>query len=225
MDCAALAAGAHELGIELTEIQLEQFEKFEVALYEANQVMNLTRVPKEECWLRHFLDSLLISPLVPQGASVLDIGTGPGFPAWPLACARPDLRVVGLDSSGKMLGFLDRIPLPNLTTRLARAEEASFSEPFDIITGRAVAPLAVQLELSSRPCRLGGAVVPMRTRNDLASISAFKGKGLGLAWERTEEQLLPGTDIVRVFPVFRKVGRTETVFPRKWAEIRRAPLK
>ncbi|RYG69749.1 16S rRNA (guanine(527)-N(7))-methyltransferase RsmG, partial [bacterium] len=83
---------------------LDRFETFEADLYEANEVMNLTRVPREECWLRHFLDSLLIAPWLPGEGSLLDIGSGPGFPAWPLALARPELQVTALDSSGKMLG-------------------------------------------------------------------------------------------------------------------------
>ncbi|HZH99340.1 MAG TPA: RsmG family class I SAM-dependent methyltransferase, partial [Fimbriimonadaceae bacterium] len=111
------------IGITLDEGMLHAFEQFEEDLYRSNAVMNLTRVPREECYLRHFLDSLLFHDLIPAGASVLDIGTGPGFPAWPLALCRKDLHVLALDSSGKMLGFLRRHPLPNLEVVQERAEE------------------------------------------------------------------------------------------------------
>src|ERR1041384_3584956 len=130
-------------GLELTPEQVAQFEAFEAKLYEANAVMNLTRVPREECWLRHFVDSLLFQDLIPDRASVLDIGTGPGFPAWPLACARPDLQLTAMDSSGKMLGFLQRQGLPNLETIQIRAEEWGVRDRFDVVTGRAVAPLSI----------------------------------------------------------------------------------
>jgi 16S rRNA (guanine527-N7)-methyltransferase len=209
--------------LDLSASQLDLFAEFEEKLYESNAVMNLTRVPREECWLRHFIDSLLIQDLIPHGATVLDIGTGPGFPAWPLACARPDLKVVAVDSSGKMLGFLSKNPLPNLTTILVRAEEWKMREAFDFITGRALAPLGIQLELSAPLCKVGGVVVPMRTPAEQAQIDSDVS-GLGLRLVEKHERELPGTDIVRVFPVYSKVAPTPARFPRPWAEMKRRPL-
>lgn len=224
MDRIAFHDAVLALGIDLSEAAIDQFQAFEDNLYAANKVMNLTRISKEECWLRHFVDSLLFQDLLPKGAAVLDIGTGPGFPAWPLACARPDLKVTALDSSGKMLRFLQKNPLPNLEPVLARAEEWGKRERFDIVTGRAIAPLAIQLELSAPPCKVKGAVVPMRTPADERDIERIEGEGLGLKLERIERRSLPGTDIHRVFPIFRKVGKTDRRFPRTWAEIKRRPL-
>ncbi|HLK15618.1 MAG TPA: 16S rRNA (guanine(527)-N(7))-methyltransferase RsmG [Fimbriimonadaceae bacterium] len=220
MDQAAFARTCSGLGIELTGAQLSAFEGFECALYEANRTRNLTRVPQAECWLRHFVDSLLIAEFLPHGASALDIGSGPGFPAWPLACGRPDLAVTALDSSGKMLDFLGTQPLPNLAILQGRAEENPPREAFDTVTGRALAPLAIQIELSAAPCKVGGMVIPMRTPGD----EPFPppAPGLGLRLEGTERRELPGTEIVRVFPIYRKVKSTAPKFPRTWAEIRRA---
>jgi len=215
----AWAAGQ---GLELRKEQVEAFEAFEGAMYEANRVMNLTRVPRDECWLRHFVDSLLFQDLVPQGAEVLDIGTGPGFPAWPLACARPDLKVTALDSSGKMLGFLKSQPLPNLTVVQIRAEEWGVRDQFDFVTGRAVAPLAVQLELSAPPCTVGGLVVPMRTPGDEAV--QVRLAALGLRKDQVLRRELPGTDVVRIFPVLKKVDKTPRLYPRRWAEMKSRPL-
>jgi len=212
------------LGLELSEEQLGQFETFESNLYEANAVMNLTRVARHECWLRHFVDSLLFQDLVPEGASVLDIGTGPGFPAWPLACARPDLHVTALDSSGKMLGFLQRNPLPNLTAVLARAEEWGEREAFDVVTGRALAPFPIQLELSAPPLKVGGLLIPMRTPSEEAAVKAFPAAKLGLRPAGLHRRLLPGTDVVRLFTLFKKAEATDPAFPRAWAEIKRKPL-
>lgn len=220
MDVAAFLAEASALGL---EVRPEPFAAFEEALYARNALMNLTRVPREECFRRHFLDSLLLQDLLSYGAEVLDIGTGPGFPAWPLACARPDLRVLALDSSGKMLGFLREHPLPNLEVVQARAEEWGVRERFDVVTGRAVAPLPLQLELSAPAVRLGGAVVPMRTpaeRPDLGS-----GAILGLELEAVHERPLAGTDAVRLFPVYRKMRATPIKYPRAWADMKRRPLE
>lgn len=213
----------HGLGLSLSQLQIDQFENFEQNLYESNEVMNLTRVPREECWLRHFIDSLLIHDLIPEGSSVLDIGSGPGFPAWPLACARPDLKLVALDSSGKMIGFVLKNLLPNLHGTQARAEEWPMRDSFDIVTGRAVAPLAIQLELSAPLCKLGGAIIPMRTPAELEQIERDY-MALGVELESIKERTLPGTDVVRLFPVFRKTTPTPKRYPRSWAEIRKQPL-
>ncbi|HWD41488.1 MAG TPA: 16S rRNA (guanine(527)-N(7))-methyltransferase RsmG [Fimbriimonas sp.] len=222
MNAKGLKDWASSQDLSLSESQFASFSAFEACLYEANEVMNLTRVPKEECWLRHFVDSLLFQDLIPQGAEVLDIGTGPGFPAWPLAVARPDLRVTALDSSGKMLGFLARFPLPNLTIAMVRAEEWGAREVFDFVTGRAVAPLTIQLELSAAPCKLGGFVVPMRTPADNLQVATVAT--LGLRLEEVHRRILPQSEIERVFPVYLKVGKTPSRFPRKWSEIRSKPL-
>jgi 16S rRNA (guanine527-N7)-methyltransferase len=213
---------ANSVGLAVLGSTLGAFQEFLDSLYEANQVMNLTGIDKEEAWLRHFADSLLFADLIPQGVEVLDVGSGPGFPAWPLACARPDLQVTALDSSGKMLAFLQSQPLPNLSLELGRAEDFDSREDFDIVTGRAVAPLAIQLELSAGPCRVGGAVIPMRTTGD--DLRNVKTQALGLKLESEEERKLPETDIVRVFPIYRKVKETPDRYPRRWAEIKASPL-
>jgi len=200
------------------------FDQFAERLYKANKVMNLTRVAREECWNRHFYDSLLFGDLIPQDASVLDIGTGPGFPAWPLARARPDLQVTALDSSGKMLGFLAGSPLPNLRLVQARAEEFSERESFDVVTGRALAPLAVQLEVSAAFANLGGLVLPMRSEKDLPEILRFPAGLLGLKLESVEGRILEGGDAKRLFPLYRKAHATPKRFPRKWADIKSMPL-
>lgn len=217
-----LASEAAKLGLELTPQQLELFASYEKDLYEANKVMNLTRIPQEEAWLKHFLDSLLIAPFIAPGSLVLDIGTGPGLPAFPLACARPDIQVLAMDSSGKMLGFLETQLLPNLMVHTARAEECGSKEKFDFVTGRAVAPLGIQLELSSAPCKIGGSVVPMRTPHEQFELESLRR--LGLELEKVETKALGQTNIVRAFPIYRKVAKSEAGLPRKWAEIKKAPL-
>jgi len=222
MDRIAFMDWASKAGLDVPVERLDALEAFETALYKANEVMNLTRVPQEESWLRHFIDSLLIEGLLPQEAKVLDIGTGPGFPAWPLACVRPDLQVTALDSSGKMLGFLLTQPLPNLTVVNARVEEWGVREDFDVVTGRALAPLALQLELSAAACKVGGHVIPMRVRGEL--FSEIDVSPLGLKLKKTETRRLGETDIFRAFPIFAKVKKTEARYPRRWAEMKKHPL-
>lgn len=219
MDRSAFQSACKELGINLSERQLDAFQEFESALYLANAQVNLTRVSQADCWLRHFIDSLLVAEFIPANAAVLDLGTGPGFPAWPLACARPDLSITALDSNGKMLGFLRSQPLPNLTVVQARAEDKSRREEYDVVTGRALAPLAIQLELSAAPCRIGGSVIPMRTPKD--EPVPIPEVGLGLELREVFRRRLAGTEVERLMPCFEKVRATDRKYPRSWAEIRR----
>lgn len=211
-------------GIDPDSVDWDLLAGFEAGLYEWNQRVNLTRVPRERFFVRHVVDSLLFQDLIPSGSRVLDLGTGPGFPAWPLAWARQDLHVTALDSSGKPLAFLRSQALPNLEVLQGRAEELGVSESFDVVTGRALAPLAIQLELSASPCAVGGWVLPLRTASDVSAIEAFDPRVLGLELVRIERRTLPIEEAARVCPIYRKIQKTPTGYPRPWAEIRKRPL-
>ena len=221
MDLKRLEAFCSEKGMPLAPEQVQAFESFASALYRLNEVMNLTRVPRDECEIRHFIDSLLITEFIPTGSAVLDVGTGTGLPAWPLACARPDLRVTAIDSSAKALLVLQETPLPNLTFRQERGESLGARESFDFVTGRAVAPLAVQLEISAAWAKIGGVVVPFRTPNESFDLDPIR---LGLVLERVEQRPLPHTDAIRAFPIYLKAEETPMLFPRTWAQIKKRPI-
>lgn len=206
----------------MTEDITAKLEAFLDALYEHNKSVNLTSIPRDAAWVRHIEDSLLHEDLIPSGSRVLDIGCGPGFPAWPLALVRPDLQVTALDANGKMLDFLRTQPLENLTIIQGRAEEMAMIEKFDVVTGRAVAPLAIQLETSARPLRQGGFFIPMRTTKDRAEAERLK-EAIGLALQAVHERNL-GEVGQRLFPVWKKAARTPKGFPRSWAQIKKQPL-
>ncbi|MCW5938935.1 MAG: 16S rRNA (guanine(527)-N(7))-methyltransferase RsmG [Fimbriimonadaceae bacterium] len=224
LDWGPLVAWCQENGLEWPLGALDRLDRFARALYERNQVMNLTRVPPEEAVVRHFLDSLLVVPVLRPFESLLDVGTGPGFPAWPIACLLPETAVVALESSSKPLSFLREHPLPNLEVVQTRVEDWGRRESFDVVTGRAFAPLAVQLEVSAPFCRVGGAVVPFRTAKEADEARRFPARELGLTMEETFEVELPGDGAVRMFPVFRKSKKTPAGYPRRWAEIKARPL-
>ena len=225
MNRIALSAACNELGITLSDEQLAAFEYFEEDLYEANEVMNLTRVPREDCYIRHFLDSIMIGKIVAEltpGGSMLDVGCGPGFPSWPVARTFPLLQVAALDANGKMLGFLDRHRLENLTIEHVRAEDVKERERFDVVTGRAVAQFGIQLEISAAQVKQGGYFIPMRTPTD--DLTSGNWTKLGLDLVETREQTIPGTEIVRVFPIFKKNRQTAPFYPRRWPDIKKKPL-
>lgn len=218
---------SNDFGAFLESIRLDasteivgRFATFHERLYAHNQVKNLTRVAADEAWERHFADSLLFQDLIPVGSLVLDIGTGPGFPAWPLAAARRDVHVTAIDSNAKMLEFLREHPLPNLEIVLGRIEEMDWREKFDVVTGRALAPLPIQLEVSAAACKVGGAVIPMRTSRDEFTVEAAVELGLVLE----DVVLRPLDDALRAAPIYRKVKATPAKYPRRWSDIKRKPL-
>lgn len=230
MDGAALAEEAKKLGLDLTRTQLEAFTLFEKKLYETNATTNLTAVKPDECWRRHFLDSLAVSPLIPKNASVLDIGSGPGFPGACLAIARPDLMVTCLDSATKMVAFMRSLfspagSLPVLYEIIqARAEELAhtpaYREKFGFVTGRAVAPFEVQLEMSAPFVAVGGLFLPMRTPVEREAIRGSEFQKLGLQLTDLKSARVAPIGADRLFPVFSKVGRTPAEFPRKWNQMK-----
>ncbi len=222
MDRERLIEALSALGLSPSADQLSALADFEEKLYVANSLMNLTRVPREECWLRHFVDSVLMQDLIPPDSKVLDIGSGPGFPAFPLACLRPDIAVTAVDSNSKMTKFLLGCRLPNLHVVIARAEELKTREKFDVVTGRAVAPLPAQLEVSAPQCKVCGIVLPLRTAREEFELNCLGL--LGLALERVVERRLCDTDVTRALPVYRKVEPTQKNYPRRWAEIKAKPL-
>ena len=144
----------------------EQLAAYHAMLLEWNRHMDLTNVPEEEMALRHYADSLL--PIMqkkwfPDGARLIDVGSGAGFPGMPLAIARPDMNVTLLDAQRKRCDFLqavaDKLELKNVTVIHGRAEEAARSrlrETMDIAVARAVAPMNVLCEYLLPFVRIGG---------------------------------------------------------------------
>jgi 16S rRNA (guanine527-N7)-methyltransferase len=214
---------AARFGATLSEEQVRVFEAFEERLYSANASTNLTRVPLADCRARHFLDSLSLSPLIPNGASVLDIGSGAGFPGVPLAIARPDLRVTLLDAGSKEIRFLESLAdLATFGLVLHRGEEAGrlaeYRERYDVAVGRALAPLAIQAELSAPFVKVGGLFLPQRGGGE--DTPNFEVLGLQLRDRVTVN--VAGAD--RLIAVYDKVAQTEDRFPRAWAAMKKRPL-
>lgn len=166
MNKERLKTGLEMMGVAADETALDRFEAFHAILDEYNARMDLTAVLDEDERVdRHDLDSAapLAHGLLAQGAKVIDVGTGAGFPGMPLAIARPDLKVTLLDSQRKRCDFLsavcDELKLPNVTVLHARAEDGArgaLREQMDVAVARAVAPLNVLAEYLLPYVRVGG---------------------------------------------------------------------
>ncbi|PKK95726.1 MAG: 16S rRNA (guanine(527)-N(7))-methyltransferase RsmG, partial [Tenericutes bacterium HGW-Tenericutes-4] len=139
---------AKQLNISLTNTMLNQFEHYYKKLVSYNEKVNLTAITeKEGVYIKHFLDSIIIAPCLKQNATLIDVGTGAGFPSLPLKIVRPDLVVTMVDSLNKRIVFLDELikelNLINIVAVHARAEDyiKTHRECYDVIVARAVASL------------------------------------------------------------------------------------
>ncbi len=167
----AWTAQSRLLGLSLDASQRAAFDRFYALLCEANRTTNLTRITAPQDFLyRSLLDSLALSPCIPPGSRVVDVGSGAGLPAIPLAIARPDLHITALEATGKKCRFIESVretlALERLTVLPMRSEDAGqdpcWREQFDIVTARAVAPLPVLLELCLPLAKVGGRFLAMK---------------------------------------------------------------
>ena len=208
-----------------------------------HEQVNLTAIrdPLGVCVL-HFADSLTLLPFISEGARVIDVGCGGGFPSLPLAIARPDVTVAALDSTEKKLRFVadaaSELGLCNISTVYARAEEAgldpAFRESFDCAVSRAVAPLDVLCELCIPFIRPGGRLCAMKSRSAdgelilAAPVIPKLGGGepqtrsLSLSFPRGCER---EGDLTRVIVLSDKLSTTPPAYPRNYSQIKKVHQK
>ena len=227
-----LARGLPALGVALDRLPL--LEKFSSLLLERNQVMNLTAITDpEQVAVLHFLDSLCLLPLADwAGKTVVDVGTGAGFPGMPLAMAVPEASVTLLDSLGKRVAFLEEcraaLGLENVRCVHARAEEfaAGERESFDLAVSRAVAALPTLCELCLPLVKVGGRFLAMKssgTGEEIASSERAIAL-LGGKLAAVEDYTIPTSQIVHRVVDIQKVSPTPKKYPRRFAQIKKQPL-
>lgn len=153
-----------------SEAQMLQFYRFTTHLLEVNTHTNLTAI-REPIGIidKHYVDSLLAADVISEGARVLDLGCGPGFPSIPLAIVRPDLEIVALDSTSKKIDFVQKsaeiLQLSNLKAVSGRAEDVKLRKElgkFDVVISRAVARLNILCELCLPYLNVGGNLIALK---------------------------------------------------------------
>lgn len=227
---------AQEYGFALTDVQLELFDRYASYLVEWNEKINLTAItdPQEIC-VKHFLDSLLLldAVSVSKDASVIDVGTGAGFPSVPCKIVRSDLTLTLLDSLNKRIQFLKGLSeqLEIKTNCIhARAEDGgkneALREKFDLATARAVAHLRELSEYCLPFVKVGGYFVALKGYEIEQELEEAKKaiKLLGGKIIEVKKYDLP-EDNKRGIVIIKKISQTPTKYPRIAAKIKKQPIK
>lgn len=215
-----------KIDLTLNDKQAEQFFRYYELLIQKNQVMNLTSITEfDDVVLKHFLDSLMICKIQEPEGSLIDVGTGAGFPGIPLKIMYPDLKVVLLDSLNKRVQFLNevirKLGLENIKAIHGRAEDVAkqkiYREQFDCCVSRAVANLSSLAEYCIPFVKTGGYFIPYKSGKIQEELDSGKKaiNILGGTVEIVKEFELPETDISRCLLYIRKIENTPQKYPRK----------
>ena len=215
-----------EISIEFSDIQIKKFYKYMNLLIEWNEKINLTAITEpKEIIIKHFIDSLTVLKDVKGKNTLVDVGTGAGFPGIPLKIMNEEIKITLLDSLNKRINFLNEVikelDLRNIETMHSRVEEAGknkkYRESFDIATARAVANLSTLSEYMLPLVRVGGKSICMKgsevgeeLQNSKKAISILGGE-----IENIDNFQLPKSDMKRNIVIIKKVKNTPSKYPRK----------
>ena len=211
---------ARKIDIMLSEEQLQKFYKYMKLLLEWNEKINLTAII-----LKHFIDSLSIIKYIKNKNSLVDVGTGAGFPGIPIKIVLPEIKVILIDSLNKRITFLNEVisqlDLKYIEAVHSRVEDFArnkeYREKFDVATARAVAQLPIILEYLIPLTKVKGNIICMKGNKIDEEIKKSKKaiSVLGGNLEKIDNFYLPDTDIERNIIIVNKVEKTSSKYPRK----------
>lgn len=225
------------LSVSLTDEQIEQFIIYYEMLVEKNKVMNLTAITEfDEVLKKHFVDSLSLVKAydMTQDISVIDIGTGAGFPGIPLKIAFPNMKITLLDSLNKRIGFLqeviDTLGLKEIEALHGRAEDyakpGKLREQFDLCVSRAVANLSTLSEYCLPYVKVGGKFISYKSEKISEEMKEAE-HAISVLGGKVENQVaftLPDSDIYRNLFIITKCNETPRQYPRKAGTASKNPI-
>ena len=233
-----MSAAAEDVGLQLSKEQYEGFMKYMRLLQEWNEKINLTAITEdEEVVKKHFIDCIKAFKRdeFKKAETLIDVGTGAGFPGLPIAIMRSDLKVTLLDSLNKRINFLNTVinelGLKNVTTIHSRAEDGArnkdLREKFDIATSRAVANMSVLSEfclpyvkVDGHFIALKGPAVEQEIQESRNAIGTLGGQLVDIC-----EVSIEGTELRHNLVVVKKIKPCEKIYPRKAGTITKKPIK
>ena len=219
----------------INDEKAEKFELLSNLLIETNKITNLTAIKDEDgIILKHFIDCASAADCIREGASVIDIGCGGGFPSLPLAIVREDITIHSLDSTGKKVDFVNKaikaLDLKKSKATCGRAEEfiSASRESYDYCISRAVARLNILSELCIPFVKIGGKFIAMKSEKGQEELSeATRGiESLGGKHEQTIRDSFTYNEskIERELIIISKQKPTPNQYPRKYSQILKKPL-
>lgn len=233
-----LECGIKKLDLAYTENQLNQFMKYYDLLIEKNKVMNLTAITDlDEVMVKHFLDSILIYNTIDvfKVNTLIDVGTGAGFPGIPLKIMFPHLKVTLVDSLNKRLKFLnsviEELNLEDVNTVHGRAEDLGhniiYREKYDLCVSRAVANLSTLSEYCIPFIKSDGLFISYKSADSEQEINLSNNaiKILGCKILKQDKIILPMSDVKRNIVIIIKEKKTPKKYPRKAGIPSKEPLK
>lgn len=220
---------------EIDDNKIQKFYDYMNLLVEWNKKINLTAITEEkDIILKHFVDSLTVLKYIKENKSIVDVGTGAGFPGIPLAIMNDSLKITLVDSLNKRINFLNevcsKIKLKNTKAIHSRAEEFgqdnNYRESYDIAISRAVSNLTVLAEYLLPLVKVGGKIICMKGPDIEEELKQAKSAIdiLGGKFERCDNFCLPKSDISRNIIIINKIKETPKKYPRKAGTPAKTPL-
>lgn len=227
-----------KIDINLSELQIDQFNNYYSLLVEKNKVMNLTGITEyNEVVIKHFIDSILSNKYFDytQNCNIIDVGTGAGFPGIPLKIIYPNINITLLDSLNKRIQFLQQVvdenKLSNVICIHGRAEDfghdQNYREKYDLCVSRAVANLSTLSEYCLPFIKKDGLFISYKAADIDEEVEQATNaiKRLSSKLENVQNREIPETDINRKFVCIRKTSLLNKKYPRKSGMPSREPLK
>lgn len=233
-----MKSAANSVGMEFNEEKYDKFIKYMRLVQEWNEKINLTAITEDDEFIKkHFIDCIKAfkSDQMKSAKSIIDVGTGAGFPGIPIAIMRDDVKVCLLDSLNKRINFLNTVvrelELKNVTTIHSRAEDGArrkeLRENFDVATSRAVANMAVLSEYCIPYVKVNGYFIALKgpaIEEELSNAKNAIGT-LGGKLKEVIELEIEDTDLKHNIVIVEKVKPCSNVYPRKAGVISKKPLK
>ncbi|MEG0180304.1 MAG: 16S rRNA (guanine(527)-N(7))-methyltransferase RsmG [Terrisporobacter sp.] len=233
-----LRAGIEEFNLEVTDEKLQKLKKYREILVEWNKVMNLTGIDEEkDVYIKHFLDSIsaVTNGYINDNISLIDVGTGAGFPGLPLKVCLDNMQLTLLDSLNKRINFLQEVSkeldLEGIEFIHGRAEDfgksEEYREQFDVATARAVAGLPILMEFCVPFVKVGGYFICLKGPNANLELEESQAAmdALGIEFVEKIDIKLPDLELNHNILVFKKIKNTPSKYPRKAGKPSKNPIK